>query len=136
MVNGTGPASPTHAGRMLIFDGDCGFCTSAANFCRRRLPTDVRVVPWQRVGDPAAVGLTPQTIREAAWWIDSDGRPRRGHRALAESARAFGGAWALLGGLMRIPPFDWLGAHAYTILARNRYRLPGGTPACQVPPLK
>ena len=115
----------------LIFDGDCGFCTWAANFSRRRLPPEVRVVPWQFVEDPSSLGLTREEISEAAWWIDGSGRPHRGHRALAEGARAFGGLWWLAGTLVRVPPFDWLGAKVYTILARNRARLPGSTPACQ-----
>lgn len=118
----------------LIFDGDCGFCTWAANFSRRRLPPDVRVVPWQLVDPPSSVGLTPDTISEAVWWIDAQGRPHRGHRAMAECARAFGGAWSVLGSLARTPPFVWLGARLYEVLARNRSRLPGSTPACQVPP--
>jgi len=89
-------------------------------------------VPWQLIEEPSSVGLTPETISEAVWWIDARGRPHRGHRAIAEGARAFGGAWWVLGSLARIQPFDWLGARIYTVLARNRSRLPGSTPACQV----
>ena len=117
----------------LIFDGECGLCTWVANFSRRRLPPDVRVVPWQLVDDPSSVGLTRDTISEAAWWIDDHGRPHRGHRAIAESVRAFGGGWSVLGNIARLPPFDWLGARAYSVIARNRSRLPGSTPACKAP---
>jgi predicted DCC family thiol-disulfide oxidoreductase YuxK len=128
--------SASHSGNRqptLIFDGDCGFCTWAANFSRRRLPPGVRVVPWQLVDNPASVGLTPETITEAVWWIDAHERPHRGHRALAEAARAFGGVWWILGSIGRVQPLDPLGARMYAVLARNRFRLPGSTPACQVP---
>lgn len=90
------------------------------------------MVPWQLV-DASSVGLTPDTISEAAWWIDDHGRPHRGHRAFAEGARAFGGAWSVLGSLARLPPFDWLGARIYSVVARNRSRLPGSTPECRTP---
>jgi predicted DCC family thiol-disulfide oxidoreductase YuxK len=123
--------------RALIFDGDCGFCTSAARFARRRLPEDVRVVPWQFVEDPSAMGLTQESIAEAVWWVDAHRDPHRGHQAFAEGAAAFRGPWSIAGrisrSLFRVPMLDELGARAYTVLARNRSRLPGSTPACQLP---
>lgn len=128
------PAS--HSGNRqptLIFDGDCGICTWAAYFSRRRLPPGVRVVPWQLVDDPSSLGLTRETIAEAVWWIDARERPHRGHRAFAEAARAFGGVWWILGSLGRAQALDRLGARMYAVLARDRFRLPGSTPACQVP---
>jgi len=79
------------------------------------------------------VGLTRKTIAEAVWWIDAHERPHRGHRAFAEAARAFGGVWWILGTLGGVRPLDRLGARVYAVIARNRFRLPGSTPACQVP---
>jgi predicted DCC family thiol-disulfide oxidoreductase YuxK len=125
----------SHSGKRqptLIFDGDCGFCTWAANVSLRRLPPGVRVVPWQLIDDPSSVGLTPETISEAAWWIDAHDHTYRGHRAMAEAAREFGGVWWVFGSLARVQPLDRLGARMYAILARNRSRLPGSTPACQM----
>jgi predicted DCC family thiol-disulfide oxidoreductase YuxK len=127
------PASHSGNGQpILIFDGDCGICTWAANFSRRRLPPGVRVVPWQLIDDPTSVGLTRETIAEAVWWIDAHDPPHRGHRAFAEAARAFGGVWWILGSLGRVRLLDRIGARTYAGLARNRFRLPGSTPACQV----
>jgi len=34
---------------------------------------------------------------------------------------------------MLVPPISWLAALAYHVISVNRYRLPGGTPACAVP---
>ncbi|NDH76279.1 MAG: DUF393 domain-containing protein, partial [Actinobacteria bacterium] len=42
---------------LLIFDGDCGFCTTSAGWIERRLPDDVRVAPWQ-ILDLEQYGLT------------------------------------------------------------------------------
>jgi hypothetical protein len=33
---------------------------------------------------------------------------------------------------MLLPPFSWGAAVAYRVIAANRYRLPGGSPACAV----
>jgi predicted DCC family thiol-disulfide oxidoreductase YuxK len=118
---------------MLVFDGDCAVCTSTARFARRRLPADVRVVPWQWIEDPAAWDLTHEAIAEAAWWIDDARRPHRGHRALAECAKAFGGAWRVFGRLLLAWPLEPLSARAYEVVAGNRHRLPGATPACAIP---
>jgi hypothetical protein len=34
---------------------------------------------------------------------------------------------------MVVPPISWIAAIAYHYVSVNRYRLPGGTPACAVP---
>ena len=33
------------------------------------------------------------------------------------------------------PPLRWLAPYLYRLIARNRHRLPGGTPACAIRPL-
>ena len=121
------------AAELLIFDGDCGFCTSTANWARRRLPRRVAVRPWQRIPDLASYRLSTRDVSAAAYWIDAKGRTHRAHFAVAEAFRTIGGIWWLVGTLMRVPPFSWIAEVAYDVVARNRHRLPGGTPACQLP---
>jgi hypothetical protein len=41
--------------------------------------------------------------------------------------------WRPFGALLLVPPFSWIGAGLYRLIAANRHRLPGGTPACAVP---
>jgi predicted DCC family thiol-disulfide oxidoreductase YuxK len=88
-------------------------------------------VPWQRVEDPAAYGLAREELAEAAYWIDGRRRPHRGHLAVAETLRAIGGLWGLLGDVVRAPMLSPLAAGVYELVARNRGRLPGTTPACR-----
>jgi predicted DCC family thiol-disulfide oxidoreductase YuxK len=52
---------------------------------------------------------------------------------VAHTRIAIGGAWSVLGRVMLIPPFSWLAAGVYRLVARYRYRLPGATDACRVP---
>jgi predicted DCC family thiol-disulfide oxidoreductase YuxK len=125
-VPGNAPNAP-----ILIFDGDCSFCTTSAAWIEHRVPDEVRVEPWQRL-DLAALGLTEHDVTTAAYWVDDHGTTYRGHRSIAKALIAAGGAWKPVGLLMLVPPFSWLAALAYGVVAKNRHRLPGGTPACKL----
>jgi predicted DCC family thiol-disulfide oxidoreductase YuxK len=115
---------------ILVFDGRCGFCTRSVEWLLERLREPVRAVPWQSL-DLERYALTEGDVRRAAWWIEPDGRRWGGHRAAARALRGCGGAWAWLGWLMRVPPFAWIAAIGYWLIARNRRLFPGTTPACK-----
>jgi predicted DCC family thiol-disulfide oxidoreductase YuxK len=117
----------------LIFDGDCAFCGRCASVARRLLPTGSAVLPWQQV-DLESIGLTAERARSEVLWIDRDGGVSGGAEAVARALRASGGFWALLGFVLSVPPIRWLTPPIYRLVAANRYRLPGGTAACRVPP--
>lgn len=121
---------------VLIFDGDCGFCTSSAVWIARRWRGPGRIVPWQRLDrdELARYGLTTAQVEAAAWWVDERDRAWRGHLAVAQAMAVAGGVWGVLGRLVLVPPIRWLAAVVYRFVVRYRYRLPGGTPACRVPP--
>jgi predicted DCC family thiol-disulfide oxidoreductase YuxK len=118
---------------VLIYDGDCGFCTTSARWVEERLPLGYPVVAWQSVPDLADLGLTERQVQTAAWWIDVDGTPHRGARAIARALIAMKGRWSLVGRALLVPPVNWLADLGYALVARNRYRLPGATDACRVP---
>jgi predicted DCC family thiol-disulfide oxidoreductase YuxK len=115
---------------LLIFDGDCGFCTSCATWAERRL-RDADVVPGQWI-DVTAFGLTAADVVAAAWWVDAGGRVDRGHRAIGRVLEACGGWWRVLSWPCLIPPFSWAALGVYALVGRFRHRLPGGTPACRI----
>ncbi|SRR5690554_1742799 len=117
---------------MLVFDGDCGFCTSSARWIEKRLPDTVEVVPWQFLDDLGALGLTPAEADAKAWWIDAEGRRHGGHVAIGKALVAAGGIWGFLGRLSLVVPIRWLGALVYRVVSANRHRMPGGTPACRL----
>ena len=116
---------------VLLFDGDCAFCTSVADWMRRRLPPDVGVIPWQRAGDLSAYGLTAEEASRAVYWIDARGRAHRGHEAVIEALRGMGGVWERAGKAMAVEPVSAVAEAVYETVARNRHRLPGATPACR-----
>ncbi len=120
---------------LLVFDGDCGFCTSAAGWIASHWDRPVRSVPWQCLGEPglADLGLTVEQAQTAVWWVDESGGLARGHRAIGASLLAGTGWRRRAGMLVLTPPFSWMAAGIYRLVARFRHRLPGGTPACRLP---
>jgi predicted DCC family thiol-disulfide oxidoreductase YuxK len=118
----------------LVFDGDCGFCTTSANWIERRWPqVDGPVaIPWQRLSPDVvmASALTAADFQRAAWWIDGATK-EQGARAIARALVAAGGVWAVVGRILLVPPVSWMAPVGYRLIARYRYRLPGGTPACK-----
>ncbi len=117
----------------LIFDGDCGFCTSAANFAAARARFDLQILPWQRA-DLASFGLS-EAAASAKVQLHVDGKNYAGHECFAKLLQLRGGWFsASLGRAMMLPPLSWLSAIGYSLVARFRHRLPGGTPACKLEP--
>jgi predicted DCC family thiol-disulfide oxidoreductase YuxK len=117
---------------LLIFDGDCAFCSSWVRAAQRVLPGDVPAVPWQRVPNLAAYGLTPEAAAESIRWVDSSGAVASGHEAVAHLLMHAGGPWWVLGRALLLPFIGDVAKAVYEVIARNRDRLPGGTPACRL----
>ena len=116
----------------LIFDGDCGFCTTAVLWLQRTLPRVPAVAPFQWT-DLAALGLTDEQARSRVWFIDGS-RRYGGAAAVAAVLRGQPSpALRALGWLGTVPPWSWAAEAGYRLVARYRYRLPGGTPACRMP---
>jgi predicted DCC family thiol-disulfide oxidoreductase YuxK len=113
---------------VLVYDGDCGFCTTCAHFLERIGP-DAEIVAWQ-LTDLAELGVTEEQAADAVQWVAADGTVRSGHEAIAAVLGSAGPIWRVVGGLIVLPGVSWLAARAYRLTADNRYRLPGGTPAC------
>lgn len=90
------------------------------------------VIPWQQA-DLTALGLTKQQCEAKVQWVADDGRVSDGHQALARLLLRSALPWRPLGLLLVVPPVSWLAAWLYDVIAANRGRLPGGTPACALP---
>jgi len=121
---------------VLVFDGDCGFCTTCARFLAhwvvrsRSTSGGPSIEPWQRLDLPE-LGLTADQCRAAVQWVGENGQVASGHAAIASVLRAGHPVWRPVGALLGAPGFSWLAAHLYSWFADHRYALPGGTPACR-----
>jgi len=114
----------------LIFDGECGFCTTAAGWIQRIAP-EVTTVPWQRA-DLDALGVTAEAAAQAVQYVDDGGRVSAGAEAFARLLVTRGGIAGPVGRLMLLPGIRAIAARVYKLVSDNRSRLPGGTPACRV----
>jgi predicted DCC family thiol-disulfide oxidoreductase YuxK len=120
---------------LLVFDGDCAFCTTWVNRLADWLPAFPESVPWQWA-DLDALGLSRDEVTRYVWFI-AENRHFAGHLAVSALLRGqprFG--LRLLGWLIATPPYSWAAAVGYHYVAKYRHRLPGGTPACQMPVAK
>lgn len=113
---------------MLVFDGECGFCTSSARLLAR-IGARAEMVPWQRADLPG-LGLTKEEVAASVQWVESDGAIRSGHEAAAAALVSAGGIWRIGGQAILLPGISTVAARAYRLIADNRRHLPGGTPAC------
>lgn len=117
---------------VLVYDGDCGFCTSSVRFLERRIPVAATIAAFQ-FADLDALGTTAERAQREVLWIDRAGRVSGGAEAIGRLLTAAGGPWRALGVVMRIPPVSWAAHGVYRFVANNRHRMPGGTAACALP---
>jgi predicted DCC family thiol-disulfide oxidoreductase YuxK len=108
----------------IVYDADCGFCTRWARWI------DDRPVAWQSL-DVVAVGATEQQAATFVGWL-VDGRiAALGAPAVAAALTARGGWTRPIGLMLDLPGARLVGAGLYRVVAAQRHRLPGGTPACR-----
>lgn len=117
---------------ILIFDGDCGFCTSTANWIVKHSKSPVTAVPWQRT-DVTQYGLLEPQVMDKVYVV-IDGRASGGNEAVAELLKIQNNKFLwFLGWVSLVPPFCFIGTITYRLVAKYRHKLPGGTPACKLP---
>ncbi|WP_433544239.1 thiol-disulfide oxidoreductase DCC family protein (plasmid) [Streptomyces sp. CA-294286] len=117
---------------VLVFDGDCGFCTTSVRFVERRVRPRCAIVAWQRA-DLRTLGLTQERAQHEVLWVTPTGTVYGGARAVAKALLSAGRGWSLLGALLMLPPLRWVAHGVYRLVADNRHRLPGGTAECALP---
>lgn len=115
----------------LVYDGDCGFCTSSARWIERRLDPDVRVEMWQAL-DLDVLGLATDDVTTAAYFVDPDGSLHRGHAGIGRALQHMALPYRVIGWVMQRPPISWIAAPIYRLVATYRHRLPGATDSCRV----
>ncbi|HVD87165.1 MAG TPA: DUF393 domain-containing protein [Solirubrobacterales bacterium] len=115
----------------LLYDGDCAFCTSCARLVERRVRPAAVVVPWQ-FADLPALGVSEAQAIDAVQWVEDGGAVRSGHEAIAAMLKTARPVFRPIGRFLLLPGVTFVAAKAYRLVAANRHRLPGGTPACKL----
>lgn len=115
---------------MLIFDGDCGFCSSCVDVAKKYVNPEMQYLPYQRA-ELTPLGLTTEQCAQAVMFRDTQGHWHSGSAAIGRLLLDSGAVWRPLGALIVAPGMRVLAETVYRVVARYRHRLPGGTPACQ-----
>ncbi|MGW2395482.1 thiol-disulfide oxidoreductase DCC family protein [Kitasatospora sp. NPDC001664] len=130
---------------VLVYDGDCGFCTSSEQFAERYLRASLSSANWEGVPfqfadlealDARAGGrglVSRERAEREILWVTPAGDVYGGAQAAARLLMRSGGAWAYLGAALTLAPVRPLAAALYRWVADHRHSLPGGTPACALP---
>ncbi|MFF7177984.1 DCC1-like thiol-disulfide oxidoreductase family protein [Streptomyces sp. NPDC008121] len=117
---------------VLVYDGDCGFCTASAAAARRLLHPSCEFTAWQSA-DLALLGVPQERAEYEALWVTPVGAVYGGAQAVAKLLLRAGGGWAVLGAVLSLAPVRWIAHVVYRVIADNRGRLPGGKRACAAP---
>ncbi|MCF2529015.1 thiol-disulfide oxidoreductase DCC family protein [Yinghuangia soli] len=117
---------------VLVYDGDCGFCTKSVEVMERYIDPDVEVTAWQ-FADLDELGVTAERAMHEVLLVTPTGDVYGGAEAVAKLLSYERGVWTVPGAFMQIPPVNAVAAKVYRLIADNRYNLPGGTPACALP---
>jgi len=115
---------------VLIFDGDCKFCSSSARVFVRMTKNRIPTAPYQR-SDLRALGLTLQDCEQAVQYVSDQGI-ESGHLAISQGLIDSKTIWSLAGYILKWPVITSIAFVVYHWVAKNRHRLPGGTPACSI----
>lgn len=116
---------------ILLFDGDCGFCTASVEVLQRWVRPSAKITPWQ-FADLDALGVSREACESSVQWVRSPGDVVAEAAAVAGVLATGRAPWPAVGRVLLVPGFHQLTDALYRLIARNRYRLPGSTPACRV----
>lgn len=116
---------------LLVYDGDCAFCTRSVRFVERHIARHPVIRSWQSL-DLAPLALTEAMCLEAVQLVREDSSVVSAHIAVARTLIHGRRGWAVLGWLMLLPGVRQIAGVVYRWVARNRHRLPGGTAACAI----
>ena len=124
---------PRSSPPIFLFDGDCAFCSTCARWLQRSVPTPTAIAAWQQV-DLGPLGVTAAEADESVVLVDVDLGRSHGPEALAGLLRtSTAPGWRIAGRLLALGPILALAWPTYRLVARNRHRMPGGTPQCSLP---
>lgn len=116
---------------LFIFDGDCAFCSTSARLLKKMTQGRILIEPYQFL-ELEQLGVPAEDASSAVQFLTDENR-YQGARAIAEALIASRTPCAFVGWLIKAPVILSFAELTYLLVAKNRHRLPGGTPACKLP---
>lgn len=117
---------------VLIYDGDCGFCSWWVAALASRVASTARLQPSQTT-DLRQLGLGEADVAAALQWVPLTGQPLSGARALAAWLGSGRWPWRLVGLVLSTPGISALAEVVYRRIAGVRHGIPGPWQRCPVP---
>lgn len=118
---------------ILIYDGDCSFCSSSVRTLQKFVKRVPPCEPYQFL-KLEEYGLDVETCSKAIQYVSPSGRIFVGHLGFFALLRDAGGLWVIPGLVLNIWPISWVAGKVYYWIAANRSKMPGGTATCALPP--
>ena len=105
---------------ILVYDGDCEFCTRLARWVERHDRVGrVVVKPNQEAGLIESLGLSREEVDRASWAVVGGAR-FEGAAGISRVLRELGGVWRVLGSFYLVAPLGWVEDWYYSRVARRR----------------
>lgn len=115
----------------VIYDGDCAFCSSAARFGKAKIAPKLEFLAYQQT-DLGKYGLTAAECEKSLQFVSANNEIIAGAKAVAQILISAGYPYRMIGRIMKLPILNKLAQLGYNLVAKNRHRLPGGTPTCKM----
>lgn len=116
---------------LFLFDADCGVCQNGTDSIRAKVAPPVDIVAYQGV-DHEALGVTARELAEGPVFVSPEGWHVVGPIAMAHMLHLSRAPYRAIGAAMLLPGVRHLLDAMGPTLYRNRFRLPGATPACEI----
>jgi len=115
---------------IVIYDGDCAFCSSAARFAQAKVAKNLKYQAYQ-LSDLVSLNLTEAECQRALQMIIDD-KKFSAEKAVIELLRYGNLFYRSLAMILSLPILRLLTRIGYRLIAKYRHRLPGGTPTCRM----
>lgn len=109
---------------VVLFDGQCVFCTTTVRWLRRLDWVGLAYEDFKVSPIPAARGIDQLAVRRELHLLRGE-KVWTGFRAFREFAVTSGGPLVVISPLLFLPGMAWIGSRVYGAVARNRYAIMG-----------
>ncbi len=116
---------------LFLFDADCGVCQDGTDAIRARVNPPVDIIASSAV-DYVSLGVTREALDEGPVFVDVSGDYVVGPVGMARMLSLSRRPYRYVGRFMLLPGVRHLLHALGPAMYRNRYRLPGSTPACEM----
>lgn len=121
---------------LIIYDGDCGFCTTSVRKLRGILGKKAPSAATFQSQQLDLFGLSIAEVQREMKYVDTNGEIWGGASAFMRVFHDAKGIWRLISTFMSLPLVKQSSVVIYRKIAKNRQKMPGATAACALPEVK